>query len=137
MTVMVGRALLAWLALIAVETVHGVLRNLFLVPTVGDLWSRQIGVVIGSALVLATALVFIRWIRPTSVRATLWIGALWLVLTLVFEFSLGRALGRSWDQLLADYDLSRGGYLSFGMVLLALAPWIAAKMRAAGPDSSG
>jgi hypothetical protein len=127
---MIGRALLAWLALIAVESVHGVLRNLFLVPVVGDLRARQIGVVIGSALVLGTALVFIRWIRPTSVRATLWIGVLWLVLTLAFEFSLGRVLGRSWDQLLADYDLTRGGYLSLGMVLLILAPWIASKLRA-------
>src|SRR5262245_3265968 len=123
MTVMMGRAILAWLALITVESVHGVLRNLFLVPAVGDLRSRQIGVVIGSALVLGTAWVFIRWIRPASVPATLWIGALWLVLTLAFEFSLGRALGHSWDQLLADYDLGRGGYLSFGMILLALAPW--------------
>lgn len=137
MTVMVGRALLAWLALIAVESVHGVLRNLLLVPTVGDLRSRQIGVVIGSALVLGTALVFTRWIRPPSVRATLWIGVLWLLLTLAFEFSLGRALGRTWDQLLSDYDLSRGGYLSFGMVLLVFAPWIAAKLRATGRDSSG
>lgn len=134
---MLGRALLAWLALIAVETVHGVLRNLFLVPAVGDLRARQIGVAAGSALVLATGLVFIRWIRPPSVRATLWIGALWLVLTLAFEFSLGRALGRSWDQLLADYDLARGGYLSFGMLLLALAPWIAARLRGTGRDPSG
>jgi len=117
--------------LIAVETVHGVLRNLFLVPIVGDTRARQIGVVIGSALVLATAFAFIRWMRPASLRAALWIGALWLVLTLAFEFSLGRALGRSWDQLLADYDPSRGGYLTFGMVLLMLAPWIAAKFRLA------
>ncbi len=127
---MMGGALLAWLVLMAVETVHGVLRNLFLLPVVGDLRSRQIGVVIGSALVLATALVFVHWIRPGSDRAALRIGVLWLVLTLAFEFSLGRVLGRSWDQLFADYDLTRGGYLSFGMALLALTPWIALKLRA-------
>ncbi|MSV35818.1 MAG: hypothetical protein EXQ47_09505 [Bryobacterales bacterium] len=112
--------MLAWFALIAVETVHGVLRNLFLVPVVGDAHARQIGVVVGSALVLATAFAFIRWMRPASMRAALWIGA----------------LGRSWDQLLADYDLNGGGYLSFGMVLLGLAPWIAAKLRP-GSDSPG
>jgi len=40
----------------AAETIHGVLRNMFLSPAVGDLQARQIGVVIGSALILATAL---------------------------------------------------------------------------------
>ena len=64
----------------------------------------------------------------------LFIGALWLVLTLAFEFGLGHALGRSWAALLADYDLTRGGLLSIGMVVLALAPWIAAHFRDANFD---
>lgn len=38
------RAFLAWLVIIAAETVHGVLRGLLLVPLVGDLPARQIGV---------------------------------------------------------------------------------------------
>jgi hypothetical protein len=50
-------------------------------------------------------------------------------MALAFEFGLGRTLGRSWDALLADYDLTRGGLLSIGMVLLALSPWIAARRR--------
>ena len=124
-----GRALLVWLLLMAVETIHGALRNKFLVPVAGDFHARQIGVFIGSVLILATAVLTIRWIRPPLVRSTLEIGALWLVLTLAFEFSLGRALGRSWEALRADYDLTRGGYLSIGMVLLALSPWIAARTR--------
>jgi hypothetical protein len=59
------------------------------------------------------------------------IGALWLTLTLAFEFGLGRALGRPWAAMLADYDLSRGGLLSVGMVVLALSPLIAARIRQA------
>ena len=33
------RALVVWLLIIAAETVHGILRNLFLVPVVGDFHS--------------------------------------------------------------------------------------------------
>ena len=124
-----ARALLVWLLLMAVETIHGVLRNLFLAPAVGDFQARQIGVFIGSVLILTIAVLTIRWIRPSSVGSTLGIGAFWLMLTLAFEFFLGRALGRSWGAMRADYDLTRGGYLSIGMVVLALAPWIAARMR--------
>ena len=126
---MMGRALVAWLVLIAVESIHGVLRTLFLTPVVGDLRARQIGVAIGSVLVLGTALVFIRWMQPASGRSALRMGVLWLILTLAFEFSLGRALGRAWDQLLADYDLTRGGYMLFGLLVLALAPWVARRVR--------
>ena len=126
---MIGRALLVWLLMMAVETIHGVLRTLLLVPMVGDLPARQLGVFIGSALILGIAVLLIDWIRPSSLRELLVIGAMWLALTLAFEFTLGRSLGRPWNALLADYDLTRGGLLSIGMVVLALAPWIAARIR--------
>ncbi len=126
---MIGRALLVWVLMMAIETVHGVLRNRFLVPAIGEVGASQIGVLIGSALILTIAILTIDWIHPTTERALLTIGALWLLLTLAFEFGVGHALGRPWAALLADYDLSRGGLLSVGMVLLALSPLIAAHFR--------
>ena len=126
---MIGRALLVWLLMMVIETIHGVLRNLLLVPLVGDLRARQLGVFIGSALILGIAVLLIDWIRPSSVRELLVIGAMWLALTLAFEFGLGHALGRPWNALLSDYDLTRGGLLSMGMVVLALSPWLAARIR--------
>jgi hypothetical protein len=98
---------------------------------VGDLRARQIGVFIGSALILIVVVLLIDWIGPRSLSELPLIGALWLVLTLVFEFGLGHALGRPWNSLLADYHLTRGGLLSIGMVVLALSPWIASQIRKA------
>lgn len=126
---MIGRALVVWMLMMAIETIHGVLRNRFLVPVIGDVGSRQVGVLIGSALILAIAILTISWIHPSSERSLLVIGAMWLALTLAFEFGLGRALNRPWNAMLADYDLSRGGLLSIGMVVLALSPWVAARIR--------
>jgi hypothetical protein len=131
---MIGRALLVWLLMMAVETIHGVLRNRFLVPVIGAVGASQIGVLIGSALILGIAILTIGWIHPASERALLTIGAVWLVLALAFEFGVGHALGRSWAALFADYDLSRGGLLSIGMVVLALSPWIAAQFHKAHSD---
>ena len=131
---MMSRALVVWLLMMAVETIHGLLRNRFLVPVIGDVGSGQIGVLIGSALILGVAILTIGWIHPNSERSLLAIGAMWLVLTLTFEFGLGLALGRSWNAMLADYDLSRGGLLSIGMVILALSPWIAARIQQADVD---
>lgn len=126
---MIARAFLVWLLMMVAETIHGVLRKMFLAPLVGDFRARQIGVFIGSLLILGIATALIAWIRPTSIQALTGIGAMWLALTLAFEFGLGLALGRPWEAMLADYDLTQGGLLSIGMVVLALSPWIAAEIR--------
>ena len=41
------RALLVWLIIIGVETVHGILRGLFLAPLIGDFQARRISVFTG------------------------------------------------------------------------------------------
>jgi hypothetical protein len=70
------RAFLVWLVVIAAETAHGVLRGLLLVPLVGDRPARQIGVPVGSLVALAVAYVFIRWIDARTNRQLLGVGLL-------------------------------------------------------------
>ncbi|HWW75740.1 MAG TPA: hypothetical protein VNZ44_10105 [Pyrinomonadaceae bacterium] len=124
------RASAVWLVIVAVESAHGTLRELFLAPAVGDFRARQIAVFTGSLLILGVAYLFVRWIRAGSTGRLLAVGLLWLFMTLLFEFGLGFfVLGYSWERVASDYDLSRGGLMSFGLVLLTLAPLIAARLR--------
>ena len=125
-----ARSLAVWLLIIAAETIHGILRGLLLVPVVSDLRARQIGVFIGSLIILAIATLSIRWIGATTRKQLFAVGALRLALTLAFEFLFGRyAAGASWQRLLSDYDPSQGGFLALGMVVLALSPLAATKLR--------
>ncbi|MBD2081566.1 hypothetical protein [Leptolyngbya sp. FACHB-17] len=49
---------------------------------------------------------------------------------MTFEIVLGRfILGYSWERIAADYNLFQGGLMLMGLILLLLAPWIAAKLR--------
>ena len=50
-----ARAVGIWLTLVAVESIHGVMRRLFLEPQLGDLRARQVSVFTGTVL---SALVF-------------------------------------------------------------------------------
>jgi len=125
----VVRAFVAWVLIIAAETVHGVLRQLLLAPVVGDLRARQIGVVVGSAIIFTIAWALARWLRARTVRAQLAIGALWVVLTACFEYALGRALGLTNERMLADYDVARGGFMLFGLAFMLVAPVLAARVR--------
>ena len=72
------RGVAVWLIIMAVEMVHGIARTLWLAPIVGDFRARQVAVFTGSALILAVAVLFIRWMKPVgpgAPRTTIWRGA--------------------------------------------------------------
>ena len=124
------RAFFVWLVIIASETVHGILRGVLLVPIVGDLPARQIGVLIGSLLIFAVAYSFIRWMAAGTTLRLVAVGLLWAVLTVLFETGLGRlVLGLPWKRIAEDYDVTRGGFLGPGLLFMAAAPQLAATLR--------
>lgn len=123
------RVILAWLLIIAAESVNGILRELFLAPVMGDLPARQLGVLTGSVLIFLLALATIRWIGASRPGEQLQAGLAWVVMTVCFEMGLGLALGYSAQRLLSDYDLSRGGFLGVGLLFMLLAPALAARLR--------
>ena len=124
------RSVVVWLVLIAAEILHGIARGIFLVPHVGEFRSNQIGVFTGSVIILAIAVVFVRWIGATRPAQLLMVGFLWLALTLAFEILFGRfVMGLPWERLASDYNVLEGGLLPFGMLVLLLSPLIAGKLR--------
>ena len=123
-------ALVIWLVIVAVETLHGILRMQFLVQVVGELHAGQLGVVTGSLLNFGITWFSIRWIGARTMRLLLAVGLAWLALMLLFELGLGRLVLRvSWTRILADYDPRRGGLLMIGMLFLACSPLLAARLR--------
>lgn len=127
-----SRALWAWGLIVAVEMVHGILREIFITPVLGDRPARQVGVLVGSGLILMVAVLTIRWIGAKRTGEQLRVGGAWVVLIVVFEVALGLALGFPAERIIEDYDLSAGGFMGLGLVLLFLAPALAHRMRRAG-----
>ena len=126
------KALAAWLLIVIAETVHGVLRQIFIAPRMGDLPARQVGVLVGSVIIFAIAWTCIRWIGARSLGEQIKVGLVWVVITVLFEFGLGTALGLPPERLLADYNLAAGGFLGLGLLFMLLAPSLAARTRCMG-----
>lgn len=127
---MIRRAFAVWLLIVVAEVIHGILRTLFLVPLAGDFRARQIGVFTGSLLILAIATATIRWLGLPTLARQFQVGVLWLVWMVLFELAFGRWVADlSWDRLLADYNILAGGLLPFGLLLLLLSPFLAARLR--------
>lgn len=126
------RALAAWFLIVIAESIHGTIRQVFIAPVIGDLPARQAGVLIGSAIIFAIAWICIRWIGARSFGEQLEVGMLWVVLIAIFEFSLGTALGYTYERMLSDYNLAEGGLMSLGLLFMLFAPALAARARGVG-----
>jgi hypothetical protein len=130
------RALLVWMLIILAETFHGLARDIFIAPVLGDLRARQLGVLAGSVIVLAIAWLSARWLGAYSRRTQIFVGAFWVFLTVIFEISLGRAIGVSWERILSDFNPARGGFMIAGLAAMFIAPMLAMKLRRATPGST-
>ncbi len=113
----------------AIESLHGTMRVIFLEPLIGEVAARQLTVLSGAALVYILAYLLIGWIAPGYRRSLLAIGVGWVVLTIMFEISVGRFLGLSWARIASDYDVRHGGFLIFGLTAMALAPLVVSGTR--------
>jgi hypothetical protein len=122
------KAILVWLLIVFAESISGAIRQLFIAPAIGELRAHQVGVLVGSALILFISWFSARWLNANSLKKQLGIGALWVVLIVMFEFGLGAALGYSRERMLADYDLTQGGLMIFGLTFMLFAPWLGVKL---------
>jgi ABC-type Mn2+/Zn2+ transport system permease subunit len=124
-----GRVIAVWMLLMLAETAHGWLRAIFIAPVLGDLRTRQVGVLIGCAIIFAITLATIRWMHTRTAGSQHLAGGIWVVLTLAFEITLGLAMNLGAARIVADYDPSRGGFMVLGLAFMFLAPRLAAKLR--------
>jgi len=121
---LLARALIAWLAIMVLEVGNGLLRKVFVEPLVGDLVARQVGVAIGSLMVVLVAYLLAGWLRLRRKPSMALVGMAWVALTIGFEIVLGRLLmGLSWARILSDYDVMRGGLMPVGLLVMASAPF--------------
>ncbi|MBI5179510.1 MAG: hypothetical protein HZA04_09675 [Nitrospinae bacterium] len=115
------KSLAVWALIILAETVHGILRNKFLVPIAGDFRARQIAVFTGTLIIYSIAFLFEGWMGLTTDGQRIGVGLLWAILTVAFDIGLGRAFRFTWKRILSDFNLFQGGLMPIGLVLMALA----------------
>ena len=123
-----ARGLLVFLLIMAVETVHGVLRGLFLAPRVGEEMAGRIGWPVALVLVLLIAWATIRWIGLRGTRPLIALGAAWAVLTIAFEVMIGMLRGMGMPEIMAELN-PLTGTIPYSAAVMLIAPWAAARLR--------
>jgi hypothetical protein len=117
------RWLAAWLGLAALGVANGIIREVAYADTVGDHAAHQLSTFTLIAMIAGyTWWLQRRWPLMSTADAV-GIGALWVVMTVAFEFGFGHYIdGASWATLLADYDITRGNLWLLVLVTIGVAP---------------
>jgi hypothetical protein len=123
------KAIVVWSAILVLAVANGFLREQVLIPGLGTAPGTVLSGVILSGLVLAVAYVFLPWLGARSPAQLVFVGAGWLVLTLIFEFSFGLSRGKTLLELLEAYAFKGGNIWPVVLLTTAVSPWLAAKIR--------
>jgi hypothetical protein len=124
------KALALWFGILALAFANGALRAQVLIPALGNTTG-----LISSGLILSVCIFGVAFAAaPSYGRMTshqwLLIGAFWLVLTLIFEFSVGRFIEhKSWSELFEAYTFKGGNIWPLVLLAAFIAPWCAARIR--------
>jgi hypothetical protein len=115
--------ILWWFAFPFVGIFNGTLRELTYKKFVGDLPAHQISTATGIILFgIVFYFIFNKW-KIESLKNAIWIGVIWLVLTILFEFGFGHyVMGNSWEKLFHDYNLTEGRVWSLFLIWALIAP---------------
>lgn len=120
---LVLKAFLAWLVLMALAVLNGIFRQFVLLPNMGDLRAHQVSTVILCVVIFIYTWLVLRWWQLPA-RSSAWmVGIMWALLTVAFEFVLGGIiLKKPMSTLLADYNLLAGRIWPLVLLSTLLAP---------------
>lgn len=114
-----------WLLFIPIPIINGILRESWYKPKIGELYTNIVGVfILSSVWILYTYLFFKNNIFNFSVGKLFLLGFIWLAMTLIFEFGMGILAGRSWDYMLADYNILKGRLWPLFLFVVFWSPFI-------------
>jgi len=124
------KAIAAWLLILVCAVLNGALREAVLIPQLGQVAGLVASGVLLCLFVLSVSVALVPWFGPLRAPHYLLLGLLWLCLTLAFEFGFGRLVEqRTWATLLEAYTFKGGNLWPFVLIVTALAPLMAARIR--------
>ncbi|WP_432737929.1 hypothetical protein [Maridesulfovibrio sp. FT414] len=112
-----------WLPMLAIAIANGALRELGYAKFMTEIRAHQLSSFTAIVAFLFYTYILNRILPLTSARLALQAGGLWLVLTVLFEFIFGYlAAGKTWKELLANYNIFRGRLWTLVLVSVSAAP---------------
>ena len=115
--------------MVLLAVINGTARDLGYKKYVSELTAHQLSTV--SLIILLWFYIgfVIKKFPPSSTIQSIWIGIVWLLLILAFEFGFGLYRGKSMSELLLDYNLLKGRIWILIPIWTTIAPHIFYRIR--------
>jgi len=119
-----------WIGMVAIGILNGIMRENLYGQFMHELSAHQLSTLIGFVLFGVYIWFLTGLIQIESAKHALIIGAMWLALTVVFEFVFGHyIIGHTWGKLFQDYNLVKGRVWSLILIWISIAPYIFYRIR--------
>lgn len=119
-----------WFLFIILAIINGGIRNRFYKPFLGDLTAHKISTIIFIIVILIVTYLVLKFsdLKLNDPQAVL-MGAIWLILTILFEFIAGHyVFGNTWEKLVTDYNILKGRIWSLVLITTFIAPYLTNKI---------
>jgi hypothetical protein len=124
------RSIAAWLLILVLAILNGALREAVLLRVLSKPAAFVLSGLLLSSFILIVAVALAPWLKLSGPSRCLAVGALWLCLTIAFEFGFGGIVqGQSWGEMLEAYTFKDGNIWPVVPVVTFFAPLIAARVR--------
>lgn len=121
---------LCWTGLVILAVVNGAVREKIYGPSMSELSAHQLSTLTGLILFGAYTYILTGIARLESAAQALLIGAIWVIMTIAFEFVFGHfAMGHSWDRLFQDYNFLKGRLWVVVLIWTYISPYAFFKIR--------
>lgn len=121
---MSSKYFLFWLPMIVIAFANATLRQLVFIKYMDELRAHQVSTI--TLIILSS--IYVAFIFPflnvENSRQALQAGFVWVVLTVLFEFTLGRLTKKTWAYLLQDYNIAAGHIWPVFLLCLFILPYV-------------
>lgn len=119
-----------WVLLALVAIINGVVRDKLIAPQIGESLALPLSGVSLSLFIFLVTLIFVPLLAISSPCSFLYVGIIWVLLTLALEFLFGHyVVGESWGKIIEVFYIHRGNLYVLALLAAAPSPWLAAKIR--------
>ena len=111
------------IALASTETLHGIVRNVFLAPRIGKTLATKLSIVSGTLLAFLVCYLLVPDIGLSGFLPHLYLGMVVAAFMAAFDIAFGKPVPRfKWRRIWQDFNPASGNYLSFGLLALVFIP---------------
>lgn len=118
------RVIRVWLVLAGLMICNGLLRVGIFERVFPLRVSEAVSAVLGVIIVIGASRPFLREERPQTMDDVYRVAGIWLILTMIFETSVGLLGGLSWRELLQAYAVWDGAVWPLVLISVVAAPFI-------------